>query len=367
MIMTCFRSVVQVVLFSVLTALATGCKKTTKPQLAAVATLKGTASFPMGTSVVASPLSERPIYQQTVLTEYSSITADYEMKLDIVEPQQGVYNYAPGDFIVGFAAQHHLRMHGHNLIWHQALPSWVLNFQGDTTAWENLFKTHIQSVANHFKGEVASWDVVNEALFDDGTLRNLDHKQGDGTASIWRQHLGADYIARAFIYTHQADPNALLFYNDYGQEWGGPKLDSMVVMLNNFKRRGIPISGVGMQMHIDINVDTAGISNALKRLAATGLLVHISELDISVNPGNIGNLVFTYALQQQQATLYQFIAQSYKANVPSAQRYGITTWEFSDADSWIPNFFNRPDWPLPFDKQYNKKAAYFSLLKGVGN
>ena len=259
-------------------------------------------------------------------------------------------------------------MHGHNLIWYQALPNWVLNFQGDTAAWENLFKTHIQSEATHYKGQVASWDVVNEALRDDnGALRIFDATPGDGTGSIWGQHLGTDYIARAFVYAHQADPNALLFYNDYGQEWGGPKLDSMIAMLTKLKDRGIPISGVGMQTHIDINVDTAGISASLKRLAATGLLVHMSELDISVNPNNLSNIVFTTALQLQQAALYQFVAQSYRANVPPAQRYGITTWEFSDADSWIPAFYNRKDWPLPFDSLYHKKPAYFGLLKGVGN
>lgn len=332
------------------------------------ATLKGAAPFPMGTAVGSSPLQSNYVYQGIVLTDYNSLTADWEMKFAEVEPEQGQYNYVPGDYIVSFAAQHHMRMHGHNLVWHQALPAWVLNFQGDSLAWENLFKTHIQSEATHYKGEVASWDVVNEALRDDnGQLRNQDITPGDGTGSIWRQHLGPDYVARAFIYAHEADPNALLFYNDYGQEWGGVKLDSMISMVTALKNRGIPISGIGMQTHIDINVDTAGISNALRRLAATGLLVHISELDISVNPGGNPNAVFTSALQLQQAALYQFVAQSYRANVPAAQRFGITTWEFSDHDSWIMPTYNRRDWPLPFDSSYLKKPAYFGLLKGIKN
>jgi len=253
---------------------------------------------------------------------------------------KGVFNYADGDYIVAFAKQNHMRMHAHNLIWHQALPGWVLNFQGDSSAWENLFKTHIETEAAHYKGEVASWDVVNEAIRDDnGALRNQDVNPGDG--SVWRQHLGPGYIARAFQYAHEADPNALLFYNDYGQEWGGIKLDSMIAMVANLKNKGIPISGIGMQMHIDINADTAGITSALKRLAATGLKVHISELDISVNPNNDPDIVFIDALQFKQAALYQFIAETYRASVPAAQRYGITTWEFGDADSWIPSFFKR--------------------------
>ncbi len=350
-----------------LAGLAPGCKKrAVQPPAAVVSTLKSAAPFPMGSAVVSGSLQNNYYYQGTLLAEYNSITSDYELKFNIVEPQQGVFNYTPGDYIVSFAAQHHLRMHGHNLIWHQALPDWVLHFQGDSAAWENLFKTHIEGEAAHYKGQVNSWDVVNEALRDDnGALRNMDGKPGDGAGSVWRQHLGPDYIARAFQYAHEADPNALLFYNDYGQEWGGLKLDSMIALVTGLKKRGIPISGIGMQMHIDINADTAGISAALKRLAATGLLVHVSELDIAVNPGNNPNIVFTSALQLQQAALYQFVAESYRANVPAAQRYGITTWEFSDADSWIPSFYGRKDWPLPFDAAYKKKPAYYGLMKGL--
>jgi endo-1,4-beta-xylanase len=343
-----------------------GCKKKSTPTPVPVENLKSSASFPMGSAVVSNGIQNNFHYQVTLLNEYNSMTADYEMKFDITEPVQGTFNYTPGDYIVGFAAQHHIRMHGHNFIWHQALPQWVVNFQGDSAAWESIFKTHIETEATHYKGEVASWDVVNEALRDDnGTLRNKDINPGDG--SIWRRHLGPDYVARAFQYAHEADPSALLFYNDYGQEWGGPKLDSMISMLDQFIKRRVPISGVGMQMHIDINVDTAGITSALKRLAATGLKVHISELDISVNPGNDPNIVFTSALQLKQSALYQFIAETYKATVPPAQRYGITTWEFCDADSWISPTYKRKDWPLPFDSLYKKKAAYYGLLKGLKN
>ena len=347
---------------------AAGCTKHTAPPVIpeTLSSLRAAAPFLMGSAVVSAPLQSNYLYQGTVLNEYNSITSDYELKFDIIEPQQERFNYAPGDLIVGFASQHHIRMHAHNLIWHQALPAWVINFTGDSAAWENLFKTHIQSEVMHYKGQVASWDVVNEAIRDDnGQLRNQDGRPGDGTGSVWRRHLGPDYIARAFQYAHEADPKPLLFYNDYGQEWGGIKLGSLIALVTHLKNRGIPVSGVGMQMHIDINVDTAGITSALKRLAATGLMVHISELDISVNPGNDPNIVFTSTLQLKQAALYQFIAETYRASVPAAQRYGITTWEFYDGGSWIPQFFHRKDWPLPFDSVFHKKPAYYALLKGL--
>jgi endo-1,4-beta-xylanase len=348
--------------------LAQSCKKksTPNPNTGPEATLKGTASFPMGSAITSYSLQNGYLYQGTLLTEYNSVTPDYELKFDQIEPQQGQVNYAIADYLVNFAVQNHLRFHAHNLIWHQALPAWVVSFKGDSLAWENLFKTHIEGEAAHYKGQVASWDVVNEAIRDDnGQLRNQDGTPGDGTGSIWRQHLGPDYIARAFQYAHEADPNALLFYNDYGQEWTTVKLDSIIALVTGLKNRGIPIAGVGMQLHTDINVDTAGITTALKRLAGTGLKVHVSELDISVNPGSNPNAVFTTALQLQQAALYQFIAQTYKASVPAAQRYGITTWEFCDADSWIPAFYHRKDWPLPFDTAFKKKPAYYGLLNGV--
>jgi endo-1,4-beta-xylanase len=341
-----------------------GCKKKAEP--APVATLKSTAPFPVGSAIGTPGLKTNYLYYYTLITEFNSITPDYEMKFDWVEPQQGQFNYADGDYIVAFAAQHHMRMHAHNLIWHQALPDWVVNFSGDSTAWEDLFKTHIEGEAAHYKGQVSSWDVVNEAIRDDdGTLRNKDVNPGDG--SIWRQHLGPDYIARAFQYAHEADPNALLFYNDYGQEWNNVKLDSMIALVTGLKNRGIPISGIGMQMHIDINTDNSNITAALKRLAATGLLVHISELDISVNPNNDPSIVFVAGLQQLQSAKYEFVAQTYINTVPKAQRYGMTVWEFSDANSWIPAFYNRRDWPLPFDSLYKKKPAYYGYLKGLQN
>ncbi|HVV53947.1 MAG TPA: endo-1,4-beta-xylanase [Mucilaginibacter sp.] len=350
--------------FANLLLLLVSCEKKSVPAQPSE-TLKSVASFPIGSAVVSGSIKNNYSYRNTLVTQFNSVTSDYELKFNWIEPQQGVFNYADGDYIVAFAMQNNMRVHAHNLIWHIALPDWVLNFQGDSLAWENLFKTHIQTEVAHYKGEVASWDVVNEAFRDDGTLRNQDINPGDG--SIWRRHLGPDYIARAFQYAHEADSNAILFYNDYGQEWSTPKLDSIIAMVNDFKKRGIPIDGLGMQMHININTGNDAIQAALQKLAATGLKIHISELDISVNPNNDPNIVYTSALQSQQAAKYRFVAQTYISTVPPAQRYGITTWEFSDADSWIPLLLKQKDWPLLFDNFYRKKTAYYSFLNGLKN
>jgi endo-1,4-beta-xylanase len=330
--------------------------------------LQSGSKFPIGTAVNPTLIKTNALYANIVATEFSSLTAENAMKFTKVEPRQNVFDFTEGDYLVKFAQGHHQRVHGHTLIWYNALPGWVLNFKGDSTAWENIFKNHIITTVSHYKGKVTSWDVVNEAITNnDGTLVNQSPNIGEG--SLWRQHLGSDYVARAFQYAHEADPAALLFYNDYGngngQTWDDQKLNAMINLVANLQKRKIFVSGFGIQMHINIYTDEDNIIATLKKVAATGLLIHISELDIAINPGNYPDLEYSRHLQGLQAEKYKFIAQTYKKIVPRAQQYGITTWEFSDKDSWISYFFKRPDWPLLFDKDYKRKAAYTGFLEGL--
>ncbi len=310
--------------------------------------------FHFGAAVNASLLRSNANYKALVVKEFSSITAENAMKFSATHPAENTYNWTDADEIVTLAQLNGKRIHGHTLNWYKSLPLWVTNFTGDAAAWENLLKTHIQTVVGHFKGKVASWDVVNEAFEDNGTLRN----------SIWVQKLGADYIARAFQYANQADPSALLFYNDYGHEYSVAKRTAILNLVNDLKARGIPIHGIGLQMHTRYNQTDANIEAAIVSAAATGLKVHIAELDIALNPDNISSLTYTTSLANLQAAKYKFIVKTFNA-IPKAQQYGITTWNVTDADSWIPTEYNRPDWPLPFDKLYQRKAAYQGILDGV--
>ena len=343
------------------------CKKTEVPP---AETLQSAASFPMGASVSGKLLQENAAYRNVVATEHNSVTAENAMKMNRLHPAADRYDFIEADYIVDFArSQGRKRVHGHTLVWHSFGDiGWVKNFQGDSAAWENLLKTHIQTVAKHFKDKVASWDVVNEAFHDDGTLRVEDKMVNDkkSEGSIWARKLGRDYMARAFRYAHEADPAALLFYNDYGQEYSPSKVKAIEGLVADFKRRGVPIHGIGLQMHTSLNASNDGIANALRRLAATGLKVHISELDVLVsNWRNDPDLVFTDALKQAQREKYKFIAAAYRDNVPAAQRYGITNWNVGDADSWIRSFVKIHDWPLPFDDNYQRKPAYYGLLEGL--
>jgi endo-1,4-beta-xylanase len=217
-----------------------------------------------------------------------------------------------------------------------------------------MFKTHITTVVNHFKGNITSWDVVNEAFEDNGTLRN----------TLWRQKLGPDYVARAFKYANEADPTCKLFYNDYGTEYSNAKLTAVVNMVNDFKRRGIPISGIGSQMHTNINHSNTQINSSLQQLASTGLLIHISELDIQTNTANLPSATYSATAEKALAEKYKYIAQAYGA-LPAAQQFGITMWNIGDADSWLTLWLNQKDWPCLFNDKYERKMAYNYFYAGV--
>jgi endo-1,4-beta-xylanase len=327
---------------------------TPDPQpIANVGTLKD-LPFPFGAAVNVSLLRTNANYKALVIKEFSSLTAENAMKFAATHPAENTYNWTDADEMVALAQSTGKRIHGHTLIWHQSVPAWVTNYVGDAAAWESLFKTHIQTVVTHFKGKVSSWDVVNEAFEDNGTLRN----------SIWFQKLGPDYIARAFQYANQADPNVLLFYNDYGHEYSSAKRTAILNLVNDLKGRGVPIHGIGLQMHTNYAQTDLNLETAITSAAATGLKVHIAELDVALNTANNPTLSYNPTLATAQAAKYKFIVKTFYA-IPKAQQYGITTWNVTDADTWITGQYNRPDWPLPFDSQYQRKAAYQGILDGV--
>lgn len=320
-----------------------------------VASLKSVAPFPVGAAVSINLLKNNAAYRQVMTTEYSSITAENAMKFGALHPGATTYSWTDADYLVAFAQQNNMRVHGHTLLWYNSLPGWVTSFQGDSAAWENLMRTHIQTVVAHFKGQVQGWDVVNEAIDDAGNLR---------TANVWRQHLGDRYIDRAFQYAHAADPGALLFYNDYGHEYSEARRLGILKLVNDLKARSVPIHGIGLQLHTSSNISDARIATAINSAAATGLKVHVAELDISMNPGKTAGATFTAALAAAQKVKYKALAQTYKA-LPAAQRYGLTTWNVGDADSWKRNDCKCPEWPLPFDDTYQRKPAYDGLVEGL--
>lgn len=233
------------------------------------------------------------------------------------------------------------------------------------------FNSYITGMCTHYAGKVKAWDVVNEIMNDGASgLRTSSNTNsgvapaGTGGIFYWTDYLGRNTALKAFNYAHAADPNALLFINDYNLEYNSIKLDSLIALVKEIQNKGGHIDGIGTQMHININTSTSGIDAMFVKLAATGLKVRISELDIALNTSQAASFSPTSAQYAQQATLYHYVVNSFKTNVPKAQQYGITVWGVSDNDSWI-NTTAHPDYPLLFDATYTKKSAYSSVIQAL--
>ena len=301
----------------------------------------------VGTAVQSSLLNDAR-YNAVFGRHFDFVTAEYEMKWDPIERTRGVENFSGGDAIVSFAAARGMQVKGHALVWHQAVPSWAggLSAADLRTAFEN----HIRSVAAHYRGRVLAWDVVNEAIDDNGFgLRN----------SVFRQRLGDGYIADAFRLARAADPQALLFYNDYSGEGLGGKSDAIYDLVRGLVAQGVPIDGVGLQMHIRAASPPpeASVAANMRRLAALGLRVNISEMDVRI--GDIGGAT-PANLDRQRAVYRSMVA----VCVAEPACHAVTFWGFTDAHSWIHNTFG-PDAPLLFDREYAAKPAFFGVLDAV--
>ncbi|MDX1906994.1 MAG: endo-1,4-beta-xylanase [Bacteroidia bacterium] len=315
--------------------------------------LKAKATYPVGTAVQAGRISQNA-YSQLITKEFNSLTAEYEMKQNIVHTGPDTYNWAPVDAIVNYAVANGIRVHGHALLWHSAVPNWLNSFSGTDAEFDSLMKRYIQTYVGRYKGKVASWDVVNEA-FEDGT--------GAYRNTIYRQRMGADYIAKCFQWAHEADPDAKLFYNDYGAEYDATKRGAIVTLINDLKARGVPIHGFGFQMHINHNWPSLStLTTAVEALKNTGLLIHFSELDVRANPdGDLTDLTVSRA--QSQEDRYREIAALHKS-LPAAQQFGITVWGIKDDESWLISFWGNPEWALLFDKNFKYKLAHRGMVAG---
>jgi endo-1,4-beta-xylanase len=323
------------------------------------ASLRDTATFPVGAALNPDKLRNHRAYRATVMRHFDSITAENMMKMHRLRPARDAYDWMEAEYLITFARQNGMRVHGHTLLWHQAVPDWVEDFEGTSDEWEAMVKEHVQTVVSHFRGSVAGWDVVNEAFEDDGTLRD----------TIWRRHLGDDYVATVFQWAREADPEARLFYNDYDLAVHPAKLQAVLAMVDSFKQRGITIDGVGMQLHTELSHPSIEeIRKAAQAVADRGLLVHFSELDVRGNPwpgsGPIRYTTYTSEFAAAQRDRVRDIVRVFQ-NLPEASRYGITTWGVSDVDSWFRSYVKIMDWPLLFDEDYEPKEAFRGFVEGL--
>ena len=341
-----------------------------KPSLREAA---GRIGLLVGAAVNPARLSE-PNYAGTLAREFNMIEAENVMKWPYTEPARGQFSFEHGDEVAAFAEAHQMKVRGHNLLWFSHNPAWLTDGHFTPPELRDIMHQHIAHVAGHYAGKVFAWDVVNEAFDSRGGLTHSIwyDRPGTGLASQ-----GTAYIEQAFRWAREADPNALLFYNDYAAETMNAKSDAIYAMVTDFKRRGVPIDGVGLQMHLSL-LDAARLSSLdanINRLAALGLQVHITEMDVGLplriseqtagqsNPASTlasGSAVDTAALQRQ-AGLYGLVA-AVCARDPGCTAF--QTWGFTDRYSWIPAFTHgQRGAGLLFDADYKPKLCYDAVLK----
>ena len=315
--------------------------------------LKSVADFSVGMAVRAGRLNGQ--HEQILVREYDQITSEFEMKMNIMYPSEGNYNFTQADATVDWAVENGLDVHGHALIWHAATPSWVENFSGTDEAFEAMVEDYIKTTVTRYKGKVKSWDVVNEAFEDgSGELRN----------SVFRQRMGDDYIAKCYQWTREADPDVLIFYNDYNMVVDPVKRGAAIDMVSDFLMRGVPVDGFGFQMHISHNGPSKSlIASTAQEVVDLGLLLHFSELDVRANPGNdISMLTVDRAISQQEK--YKEVVEVYNA-IPAANKFALTVWGLKDDETWLINFWGHVDWPLMYNSDFSFKKAHTGFLQGL--
>ncbi len=323
--------------------------------------------FDIGVAV--SPQALKRDEAGLVVQHFNSMTAENAMKSGPIHPQEKVYNWAGGDSIAAFAKRNNMKLRGHCLVWHSQAPRWFFtdSATGKQVTKEVLLqrmKEHITTVVTKYKGTIYAWDVVNEAI--------SDKPEEFYRPSLFYTIVGEEFIAKAFEYAHAADPNALLFYNDYN-EINDTKRAKIIKMVSDLKAKGVPIHGVGLQAHWAVSEPSeAKLETTLKEFSSLGLPLHITELDISVYPKEHNarekksedyDTTFTAEKEAKQIEIYKMCFEKfrkYKDYIKS-----VTFWNISDRSSWLDNFpvRGRKDYPLLFDRELKPKKAFWEVVK----
>ncbi len=336
-------------------------------------------AVPQGAAVRLSALRSDSTYRDTFAREFDSLTPENELKMAALQPRRGQYDFAGADELVDYARRNGKAVHGHALVWGLSLPLWLVDHGateklglrlppivlprlpralgkvvGNTTTlltgWRRdellaVMREHITTVMRHYAGRVGEWDVVNEPLSHDGTLAQ----------TVWQRFIGPDHIELALRAARAADPKAKLFINEYGVEGPGRKLEGLVRLVRDLKARGVPLDGVGLQTHTHILGfhDEATLAGTMRRLAALGLQVQVTEIDVGTSLLSAAG-VGTLDRLTRQAEAYGAAARACNA-VSACSRF--TTWGITDRLSWL----GAGESALLFDSRFEPKPAYAAV------
>jgi endo-1,4-beta-xylanase len=348
---------------------------------APVATPSGLKDAFRGAFMVGAALSPRQFGGRDtasvalVLRQFNATTPENVLKWERVHPEPGRYQFDPADEYVAFGERSGMFIIGHTLVWHSQTPRWVFeNAAGQPLSRDELLarmRDHIAMVVGRYKGRIKGWDVVNEALNDDGTLRR----------SPWLRIIGPDYIAKAFEYAHEADPGAQLYYNDYNLDYPA-KRDGAIRLVRSLQEAGIPIYAVGSQEHVKLTTPSiALVDSSIRMISATGVKVNVTELDVDLLPSATRDATADVSvraasapeidpfkaglpdsMQQALARRYEDLFRVYLAYRDVIDR--VTFWGVADRDSWLNGWpvRGRTSYPLLFDRQNRPKPAYDRVM-----
>ncbi|KAF2834670.1 glycoside hydrolase family 10 protein [Patellaria atrata CBS 101060] len=307
----------------------------------------------IGTSLtIRNDNSERNIINNKA--DFKSITPENAMKWDATEPNRGQFNWGGADQVANYAQQNNLEMRCHTLVWHSQLPGWVNNINNNATLIQ-VMENHIRQVAGRYKGKCTHWDVVNEALNEDGTYRN----------SVFYRVIGEAFIPIAFRLAAQVDPNAKLYYNDYNLEYGQAKALGAQRIVQLIQSWGVKIDGVGLQGHLTIEkTPTQDVATPSVEVLETTLRLY-TDLNVDVAYTEIDIRMNTPAT----AAKLQLHAEAYARVMTSCMNVercvGFTVWGISDRYSWVPQTFPGEGAALLWNDNYQKKPAYQATLDAI--
>ncbi|HTR80178.1 MAG TPA: endo-1,4-beta-xylanase [Bacteroidota bacterium] len=305
--------------------------------------------------------------------QFNAITPENVLKWELVHPEPNVYAFDAPDRYVAFGEKHNMVIIGHTLVWHHQTPRWVFqDSSGNPIGREALLermRDHIHTVVGRYKGKIKGWDVVNEALNDDGSLRQTP----------WLKIIGEDYIVKAYEFAHEADPDAELYYNDYSLE-NAPKREGALSLIKKLQAAGVHVAAVGLQGHYKMDWPSMEqVSSTIEAFASLGVKVNITELDIDVVPATQRNRgadlsVNSYhevkediyanglpdSMQVLLATRYSDLFSVFVKHADVIDR--VTFWGVTDGNSWL-NSPGRVNYPLLFDRNFQPKPAFYAVVK----
>lgn len=312
--------------------------------------LRAAAPFPLGVCAQVSHIDD-PEWARLAGTHFSQLTPEWEMKMEYIVQPDGGFRFDRADRLAAFARANRMRLYCTTLIWYAQRPEGFERLDESRTSFARAYDNYITALVGRYRGQAVGWDVVNEAVAEDGA---------GWRESLWASRLGGfDHMRRAFEVARAADPDAVLFLNDYNLESLPKKLDTFQRLVERLLEAGAPVTGLGCQSHIDASLPPGAYTRTIEALARFGLPIHVSELDVSlVRAGR------SPRLEERQAALYAEAMEAFMA-LPARQRFAFTVWGLRDKDSWLKRE-NARDAPLLFDDHGQSKPAAAGLAQALG-